>query len=253
MTHADCDLAASGCGRGRQLLDRWQHEARRVGAPALAAPLVLALGGSAFLVLMHAVHQPIGRTAGTLLEAVIPLGAAIAVAGLASADPALELQLSLPTEYRSTLSRRCALTVGCSALVAVALSSALTALRAWTPGTDAVAGQLTWLAPLLVLCAVAAAAAASTASAASAVGVVAALWVGEEWFKTALITPTWSQHVYLFATARADQPPYLVRGALTSAWLLNRGALLAVAVGLTVVAWFALRRTDHLLSHRARS
>ncbi|MGH3160181.1 MAG: hypothetical protein ACRDNF_26915 [Streptosporangiaceae bacterium] len=231
-------------------LDRWRHETRRAGWAAWITPVVIAVCGGGFLALLGAVHGPLGRTAGSLLEAVIPLGAAICVAGLAGGDPAIELQLSLPTRYRTTLARRYALVAGSASLVAVVFSEVLAAAGAWSAPTGALAGQLTWLVPLLVLCGVAAAVASLTASGRAAAAVVSALWTAEEWFKEGLIGAGWSRALYLFATARADQPPFLVRGQLTGAWLVNRGVLLAVCPLLLATAYAALRRPDRLLSRR---
>jgi hypothetical protein len=234
-------------------LDQWLYEARRIGWAAWIAPAVIALCGGGFLALLGTVHGPLARTAGSLLEAVIPLGSAICVAGLAGGDPAIELQLSLPTRYRTTLARRYALVVGSASLTAAVFSEVLTIAGAWRAPTGVLAGQLSWLVPLLVLSGVAAAVAALAASGRAAVAVVSALWIGEEWFKDSLIGTGWGRALYLFATARADQPPFLVHGQLTNAWLVNRGVLLAVCPPLLVAAYAALRHTDRLLSRRTES
>lgn len=234
-------------------LDRWRHEARRVGRIAWAVPVTLAGGGGGFLALMAAFHLPVARTAGSLLEAVIPLGTAICVAGLANGDPAIELQLSLPASYTATLARRCLFAVGSGSLVAVVFSAALAVSGVWQAPTGALTGELAWLVPLLVLSAVAAAVAAATASGRAAAAVVAAVWTGEEWFKSSLISTGWTRPLYLFATARADQPPFLVHGRLTGTWLANRGALLGLLALLAAVAYAAMRRPDRLLARRTGS
>jgi hypothetical protein len=233
--------------------DRWRHEARRAGPLALIGPQVLLVSGAGFLVLVHAVHQPVGRIAGSLLEAVLPLGAAIATAGLIGTDPALEVQLSLPARYRGTLARRFAVTLGACAATAWAGTTVLGGISTWHAPAGVFTVQLAWLVPLVVLCAVASAVATATGSGKIATGVVAGLWVAEEYLKGALITPGWAQPLYLFATARANASPYLVNGEVTHAWFINRAVLAAVASTLIALAWVALSAPHRLLQKGERS
>jgi hypothetical protein len=233
--------------------DRWRHEARRAGPLALIGPQVLLVSGAGFLVLVNAVHQPVGRIAGSLLEAVLPLGAAIATAGLFGTDPALEVHLSLPARYRGTLARRFAVTLGACAATAWAGTTVFSGLNTWHAPTGVFTVQLVWLIPLAVLCAVAGAVAAVTGSGKIATGVVAGLWVAEEYLKDALIAPSWAQPLYLFATARANAFPYLVHGEVTRAWFINRAVLAAVASTLIALVWGALSGPHRLLEKGEKS
>ncbi|MGH3246770.1 MAG: hypothetical protein ACRDOI_11240 [Trebonia sp.] len=241
----------SGLPRLDTGLRRWGYEAARAGRAGWVVPVALAAGGGAFLGLLAAVHGPVGRTGGSLMEAVLPLGAAICAAGLFGGDSCVELHLSLPVSYGLTLARRSALVVGAAALVAVSLSAGLALSGTWSAPTGDFAGQLAWLVPLLVLCSLAAAVAALAANGRVAVGLVAALWTGEEWFKNNMITTSWNRALYLFATARADQPPFLVDGRLTGEWLFNRLVLLTLAPVLAATAWIALRHAHRLLGQRS--
>ena len=234
-------------------VDRWRHEARRAGLLALIGPQVLLMAGAGFLVLVRARHQPVDRIAGSLLEAVLPLGAAIAIAGLVGSDPALEVQLSLPASYRGSLARRFAVALGICAATAWLGTIVFGGVNAWHAPTGALAAQLVWLIPLSVLCAVAGAVATATGNGRIAAGVVAGLWVAEEYFKDALITPRWAQPLYLFATARADNPPYLIHGELTHAWFVNRAVLAAVACAAIAFGWMALRSPHRLLTKGEKS
>lgn len=243
----------SGLPRLGSRLQRWRYEAGRVGSAGWVVPAALAVAGGGFLELLAAVHGPVSRTAGSLVEAVLPLGAAICVAGLFGGDSCVELHLSLPVSYGLTLARRFVLVVVGAAVVAAALSAALALSGTWSASAGALAGQLAWLVPLLVLCCLAAVAAALAANGRAAVGLVAALWTAEEWFKNDMITTGWDRALYLFATARADQPPYLVDGRLTGEWLFNRLALLALAAALAVAALLALRRAHRLLGQRGNA
>jgi hypothetical protein len=239
-------LACLGAG-----LRRWGYEAGRVGPVGWVVPAALAAAGGGFLEVLAAVHGPVSRTAGSLAEAVLPLGAAICVAGLFSGDSCVELHLSLPVSYGLTLARRFALVVGTAAVVAASLSAGLALSGTWRAPAGDFAGQLAWLVPLLVLCCLAAVAAALAASGRAAVGLLAALWTGEEWFKNDMITASWDRALYLFATARADQPPFLVDGRLTGEWLFNRLALLALVPALAAAALLALRHAHRLLGQRS--
>lgn len=241
----------SGLSRLDTGLRRWGYEARRVSPAGWVVPVVLAAGGSGFLGLLAAAHVPVGRTGGSLVEAVLPLGAAICVAGLFGGDSCVELHLSLPVSYGLTLARRFALVVGTAAVVSVSLSAGLALSGTWRAPTGDFAGQFAWLVPLLVLCSLAVVVAALAANGRAAVGLVAALWTGEEWFKNDMITTSWNRALYLFATARADQPPFLVDGRLTGEWLFNRLALLALVPVLAVTAWAALRHVHRLLGQRS--
>ncbi len=232
-------------------LRRLGYEAGRVGPAGWVAPVAIAAGGGGFLELLAVAHGPVSRTGGSLVEAVLPLGAAVCVAGLFGGDSCVELHLSLPVSYGSTLARRFALVVAAAAVVAVSLSAGLALSGTWRAPTGAFAGQLAWLVPLLVLCALAAVAAAWAANGRAAVGLVAALWTGEEWFKNDMITTSWNRALYLFATARADQPPFLVDGRLTGEWIFNRLALLALVPVLAATAWVALRHAHRLLGQRS--
>jgi hypothetical protein len=136
-------------------------------------------------------------------------------------------------------------------VVALSLSAGLALSGTWRAPTGYFAGQLAWLVPLLVLCSLAAVAAAWAANGRAAAGLVAALWTGEEWFKNDMITAGWNRALYLFATARADQPPFLVDGRLTGEWIFNRLALLALVPVLAVAALAALRHAHRLLGQRS--
>ena len=87
---------------------------------------------------LRVTRHPAGPFAASLVEGVLPLGTAIAVARLLGADPALELQLSYPAAYRRTLLRRAALVAGWSAAFA-----AVTAAAVQRPGS----GPPAWSGP----------------------------------------------------------------------------------------------------------
>jgi hypothetical protein len=230
-------------------LSLWRHEARRAGwasllAPPLAAGLlvVVAVDGAARL------GQPSRDTARvlqSLLEMALPLAAGVGAASLVGRDPAVELQLTLPTSYRATILRRLAITAGWAAMVAVAVAVAMVASGWWHrfPGAHApLAGQLTWLAPTLCLAGLGLLTGALSASPAPATSAVAVLWVFDQAAAGLLQQHRWSRLRYLFATTR---------GTVERDWAANRLTLLAAGAAMATAAWLLLRHPSRLLTKEA--
>jgi hypothetical protein len=116
---------------------------------------VLACGGAAVIAVLRITGHPAGPFAASLVEGVLPLGAAIA-ARLIGTDPALELQLSYPAAYRRTLFRRAALVAGWSGAFAAISAAAVQLTGLWAPGLAR--AELAWLVPTAALTAIAVAA-----------------------------------------------------------------------------------------------
>ncbi|HEY8744780.1 MAG TPA: hypothetical protein VIU62_16955, partial [Chloroflexota bacterium] len=99
-------------------LSIWRYELTRLGWPALAgAPLALAALG-----LLTILAQTLGnpRQVNNILSEcldVLPVVAGIAAASAVRADSAFELQLSLPTSFRTTALLRMMLAVGWTILL----------------------------------------------------------------------------------------------------------------------------------------
>jgi hypothetical protein len=223
--------------------DRWRHEARRVRPAALLAPWLVtaALAAGAALVARTAGAAAVARTLLFVVEVAIPLVAGVCVACLIGRDPAVELHLALPAGYRATLSRRCALTVAASALVAAGLSGGLIASGWWAswPRTHgALLGQLTWAAPLCWLTALGLLAAAVLRAPAAAATAVTAPWLLEQLLPGQVQAHHWSRLLYLFATTAGRDGD----------WVPNRFVLLTTAALLAAGAWLLLGRTERLLA-----
>lgn len=214
----------------------------RVGRPALGGPAAIAIG---FIVLS------LGLTAGGtatsqsdrilvgLLEAGLPLAAGVSAASLIGRDTALELQLSLPVAYRTTLLRRMVIAVGWPAGLAFGLAVILAVAGRW-PSTHApLAGQLIWLAPLLWLAALGLTLAVMARSGAIAGTVISALWLCEELFAGVFAQHDLLRSLYLFATSRLSA---------TDGWVANRITLVLSATGMLLLAWLVLARPERLLT-----
>ena len=67
---------------------RWLVEAGLAGRPSFAIAPLLACGGAAVVAALRIAGHPAGPFAASLVEGVLPLGVAIAVARLIGTDPA---------------------------------------------------------------------------------------------------------------------------------------------------------------------
>ncbi|MBM2614667.1 hypothetical protein JIG36_03745 [Actinoplanes sp. LDG1-06] len=220
----------------------WRYEVRRAGWTAvLGPPLAVALGVAA------AVASPVAGDATTArillgaLEMAVPLTAGVACASLIGRDPAVEIQLAVPTPYRETLLRRTVVTLGWAALVAAVTAGALIATGWWARWPDnhgPLTGQLTWVAPTLALGGLGLAAAALTRSPAAAGALVTTVWAVQQFFAGAAQQHLPGRLLYLFATTRGADP---------EAWTANRLTLLATAAALLTLAVVVLGRSERLI------
>lgn len=176
-----------------------------------------------------------------VLEMAVPLAAGVGGASLVGRDPATEVQLAVPTPYRSTLLRRLVVTLGWAALVAALLAVGLIATgwwERWPASHGAFTGQLTWLAPTLGLGAVGFAAGAVFRGPAAAGAVVTSLWMFQQIFADLVQQHYPGRLLYLFATTR---------GAVPGDWAANRLTLIGVAVALVALALVVLNRAERLI------
>ena len=217
---------------------RWLVEAGLAGRPSFAIAPLLACGGAAVIAILRITGHPAGPFAASLVEGVLPLGAAIAVARLIGTDPALELQLSYPASYRRTLLRRAALVAGWSGAFAAISGVAVQLAGLWTPGLAR--AELAWLAPTAALTAIAVAAAALTADGRAGAAVAALVWVTQEGLARSFAGHPALHPFYLFATSRPGPAP--------ADYWPNRLSLLLVAAVAAVAGWLLLGHPARLLA-----
>lgn len=217
----------------------WRYELRRLGRGVLLGPLLAlaALGLLAALAMRAGLGQQIDRILSEALD-VLPVIGGLAAAGIVVDDPALELQLSLPTTFRLTMLRRLALALGWTSLIGLtcAVTLAASGRLAWpiSPLED----QLIWLAPLLWLAGLGAALSLALGATAAGSSLVGMVWVLELAMGAGLAQVPALRPVLLFL--RYDP-------AIATDWLANRLTLLALAaVGLGSAAWL-LGRPERLL------
>lgn len=218
------------------------YELRGLRWTALAMPAGVLLGFASLAGLMHllgAADQQVARMLVAAIEAGLPLAAGVAVAGIAVDDPAIALQLTLPTSYRTTLARRFALLVAWTGSWAVGWTAVLHLTGLWGRWAPEpfLLGQLVWLAPLLWLVAAGATLALLSGSRAAAGAILGGLWVIEHLFRELFLTSEWLRLAFLFATIYAPG---------TNFWLSNRVALIGAAVVLAIGARLLSSNTELL-------
>ncbi len=209
------------------------------GRPSFAIAPLLACSGAAVIAALRLAGHPAGPFAASLVEGVLPLGTAVAVARLLGTDPALELQLSYPAAYRRTLLRRAALVAGWSSVFAAVTAAAVAESGLWAPGLAR--AELAWVTVTAVLTAIAAAAAAAAADGRIGAAVAALVWVIQEGLARSFAGHPALRPFYLFATSRP--------GPDLAGYWLNRGALLLIGAVAAVAGWLLLGRPARLL-HR---
>lgn len=208
---------------GVAYLELWRYEARRCGAAALSLPLLAAALVAAASLTARSVGAADSETIGfgivRLITTLLPVAAGLGIAAALGRERAIELQLSVPTPYRTTVLRRIA-----AVAAVVVLASAVAIIEAallgyWSHPATGVLALIVPLGPALMLVGMGAWSQVMLQSTAGASAVVLGAWLFQ----------------------------LLILDRFIVVWQINR-ALLAIAGGLLVV--LALRRlddTEHLL------
>lgn len=227
-------------------LSLWRYEIRRAGWAALLTPPIAAgvvLGAAVDgAVRLEQPSQDTAHLLQAMLEMALPLAAGLGAASLVGRDPAIELQLTFPTAYRSTILRRLAVVAAWVASIALTSAAVMVSTGWWHrwPGAHpALAGQLTWVAPTLCLVGLGVLTGALSSSPAVATAAVTALWFVDLAAGGLLQDHRWSRLLYLFATTF---------GTVDTDWTANRVALIGSGVAMTAAGWLLLRRPSRLLT-----
>lgn len=219
-----------------------QYEARALGWRGVAMPplVVVLFGGLAWLVGMA--DAPAGRVARVAtagLELGLPLAAGFVAATLIAEEGAVELHLALLTRYRLTVVRRLALLTAWSGGIALLAAGAAEAVGLWAVPGSFLAGQLSWLAPLLWFVAVGAALALLLRGRAASAAVLGGVWAIQNLFAGVFAERGWGKPVFLFATTYAPGADF---------WLANRLSLIGIAALAAVGGWLLLDGGEALLA-----
>jgi hypothetical protein len=223
--------------------DLWRYELRRIGWPALVGPPFAVAAMGFFGLLANALGNPqqVNRILSSTLD-VLPLVAGIAAAHAVSGDRAIELQLSLPMTFRRTALRRLALAVGWTALLSLAVASALAASHRLVWPTTFWGEQLVWLIPVAWLTAVGATLTLGLRGAAIGSGLVAVIWAAEAGMAGIFQQSSALAAIWLFARYSPEQ---------SVSWFWNRALLSLVSLALFATLLWLLGKTDWLLGRES--
>jgi hypothetical protein len=213
------------------------YELRRLGWLGLAAPALVALafvGMALLMVLTGAEERQVARLLTAGLELGLPLVAGIVAAHVVTEEPAVDLQLTLETGYRTTLARRLALLVGWTALASLLWAGSLRLFGLWAVPGPFLLGQLSWLAPLLWFVAVGVLVALLLRSRTASSAVLGGIWLFENTLgRVVFLQNDWLRPFFLFATTYTPDADY---------WLWNRLAILCMALVLFGLVPFVFSR-----------
>lgn len=231
-------------------LDRLRYECRLLGASVFLTPCLIMLVGVMLALILHLSHTRLVGLLTACLEMFLPLAAGIFVATLCGHDPAMELQLTFPAHYRSTVAYRLTIIALWTACVAIISSLVL----AWVglektqqlaPGLSPVlqwgTAQLTWLAPLLWFVAIGLCLALLLRSRAASSALLGGIWIAENLMYGLIISTSWLHPVFLFAVTLTPPP------VLSTFWLVNRSELIGMALLFLLIGWLQLSQTEGFL------
>jgi len=225
------------------------HGSRRLGLEllitgpaAVGAALAMPVAGAALIAVLAMTGHPavqLDRLAAVLLEALCPLGAALAAVSVVGRDPAVELILTTPASYRRVLAGRAGLAVGLAAAATLALALALFGAGIWPAGPGAAGLVLIWAPPVIWLTGIGLLVAVAGRGPALASGAIAAIWLAETIFAGQAKASPLIRDQYLFATV-SHLPP--------GPWAANRAGLALAGTAALAVTALLLARPARLLA-----
>ncbi|GER87636.1 hypothetical protein KDW_17980 [Dictyobacter vulcani] len=229
----------------RQLL---RYELRLLGLKVILPPVLVVLLFALLGFILHVMGVNVSHALVACQEMFLPLVVGAIVAATSLYDPALELQLALPTRYQKTAMRRFMLVTIWACIVCFLTNSIMfffqlayqpAQLHSWALPMQWLGGQLIWLAPLLWFMSVGFCITLLTHSISASGAVLGGLWILEALFiKNLLPTNPWLQPLVLFPTTLMPEASF---------WLSNRLELLVMALILLPINWWLLRNTESLL------
>lgn len=232
------------------IIDRLRYELRLLGKVVFLTPPLVVIGLALLIALVNRSISliNIARVMGGGLEVLLPMATGVVVATVATHDPALELQLTMPRRYHRTANARFLYILLWSALIALLASFFLARfgylrqidqIALWSQPWQLLAWQLTWLSSMLWLVALGLVLSLVVRSRSASGALVCALSLGEIVFHSVIAQNPLLFLIYLFPLTFSPD---------TSHWLFNRIELLVTAFMLLLLAWFLLRLPELLLS-----
>ena len=236
-------------------LDRLRYEIRVMGKRVILTPILVMIGVALFAELLHYQHVDPARFLSSSLEMILPVAAGVIVATIASHDPAIELQLTVPSIYHITAVLRLFLIFTLMVCIALLSSSVIALFKlgympepipSWSAPLQFLTGQLTWLAPLLWFVAVGLCLALLLRSRSASAALLGSIWLVETLFKDYIAATNWLRPVFLFPTTLLPLVGPLPQ-TIFDMWLVNRIELIGIALILLTLGWILLHNSEGLL------
>ncbi len=227
------------------MLSRFRHECVLLGRWTFLTPILILLGFAFIIRLLLFIQRgDVVRVMTASLEMFLPLSVGMVISTISTQDTALELQLTLPESYASTVFYRITIVVLWTALVACISTLVIRALHLWPDITQLkaygllisfLAMQLVWIAPTLWFTALSLFLSLLLRSSLVSGTLVGAIWLIEIIAHSLFATTSWLRPVFFMATTYAPTAAF---------WMSNRFELIATALVLFLLSWQLLHQTE---------
>ncbi len=236
-------------------LIRLRYELQLMGKRVILTPIVVMLAYTLIALYMHYRSIDPARFLASSLEIILPLAAAIIVTTITSQDPAIELQLTVPKKYSTTVIGRLVLIAFWTLCIALISGITFSALhlgfipqqpQPFVAPIAILVAQLVWFAPLLWLVGIGLCLAMLTHNRAASTAVLCGIWLLEIIFKDYLATTGWLHPVFLFPTTLLSLAGTIPQ-QYYNLWLSSRFEVLGVALVFVCIGWLLLHSPEGLL------
>ncbi len=238
--------------------DRLHYEFKLGWATIILTPLLILVGTVLIALGLLAFHRHITLVFLAELEVFLPLAAGVAVGSITAQEPALELQLTMPSKYATTgLLRILLIFVWIALLAWLSLTFCLAFkvvdvpqfTHTWPPMVLYLVLQLLWLAPLAWFVTMGFCFAQLTRSRTTSGAILGAFWLIDILSSGVIVETSWLKPLLLFPSTFFIYPS-ITTTSLTlyvTYWYTTRWEVLATAIVFFPLGWLFLRNPEHLL------
>lgn len=234
---------------------RVRYELQLMGKRVILTPVVVILAYALIAAYIHYRNIDPARFLASSLEILLPLAAAIIVTTITSSDPAIELQLTFPKKYHTTVIGRlgliaiwtlCIALISCITFSALHLGFIPQQSQPFAVPLAFLVAQLVWLAPLLWLVGIGLCLAMLTRNRAASTAVLSSIWLLEIIFKDYLVSTDWLHPVFLFPTTLIPLAGTIPQ-QYYHLWLSSRFEVLGTGLVFVCLGWLLLHDPEGLL------
>jgi hypothetical protein len=234
---------------------RLRYELQLMGKRVILTPILIMLGYALLAMYLHYRAINPARFLASSLEIILPLAAAIIVATITSHDPAIELQLTVPKKYHTTVLGRLILIAAWTLCIALLSGITFSALHLgfiprqahpFAAPVEFLFAQLVWFAPLLWLVGIGLCLAMLTRNRAASTAMLCGVWLLEIIFKDYIAVTDWLHPFFLFPTTLLPLAG-TVPQTYYNIWLTSRFEVLGTALVFVFIGWLLLHSPEELL------